>query len=320
VQQILDFGRRAIIQPQPLDLASFLFDQVKMLRRTIPENIQINLAVANEACIVSVDPNRFQQMITNLALNARDAMPIGGHLAIQVKRHHFIHDDETPLTDMPAGNWVQITFHDSGDGIEPEVLPHIFEPFFTTKAPGKGNGLGLAQVYGIVKQHNGYIDVQSAVGQGSTFMIYLPALGQNDTTISPTQPQTLPKGNGETVLIVEDNGVLREALIATVEMMNYSTKTAANGMEALNLLQEPSQNIAVVISDMVMPELGGDALFEAMQLRGLKTPMIILSGHPLDTEFVEILTAKGLVGFLMKPLDLKRLALLIDQAIQQAAA
>jgi CheY-like chemotaxis protein len=246
-------------------------------------------------------------------------MPIGGRLAIQVKQYHFSHDNDTPLTNMPAGNWAEITFQDTGYGIDPEVLPHIFEPFFTTKAPGKGTGLGLAQVYGIVKQHNGFIDVQSIVGQGSTFMIYLPALTQNDAIPLPIQLEKSPQGHGETVLIVEDNSVLRKALSITLENMNYTTKTAANGLEALDLLQEPSQNIAVVISDMVMPELGGDALFEAMQIRGLKVPVIILSGHPLEPQLIETLTTKGVAGYLMKPLDMKRFAFLIDQAIQQTA-
>ena len=317
VQQILDFGRRAIIQPQPLDLASFLPDQVKILQRTIPENIQINLTISNEPCIVSVDPTRFQQLITNLTLNARDVMPIGGQLIMQVTMRHFTSDEDTPLVDMPTGNWVQITIQDTGDGIDPEVLPHIFEPFFTTKETGKGTGLGLAQVYGIVKQHNGYIDVHSAVGQGATFVIYLPVLARNGNIFAPSQPEKLLKGNGETVLIVEDNDALRDGLVTSLENINYRTRSAANGIEALALLENPSQNIAVVLSDMVMPELGGDALFEAIQIRGLNVPVIVLSGHPLEAAFIEILKAKGLAGFLMKPPDIKSLARLIAQALQR---
>jgi two-component system cell cycle sensor histidine kinase/response regulator CckA len=176
VQQILDFGRRAVLQARSLDLVSFLQEQIELWQRTIPESIKIHFSDEAINCIIKADPTRLQQVFTNLVLNARDAMPNGGDLRFSLKplwldRHHA-----APLPDMTAGDWVKITVSDTGTGIPPATLAHIFEPFFTTKEPGQGSGLGLAQVYGIVKQHQGHIEVQSREDRGTTFTIYLPAL------------------------------------------------------------------------------------------------------------------------------------------------
>ncbi len=176
VQQILDFGRRAMLEPRPMDLVPFLEEQTKLLERTLPEDIRIALHLSCSEAMVHADPTRMQQMVTNLAVNARDAMPHGGTFTIGVNALNVAPGTDPPLRDMAPGEWICLTFADTGTGIAPEAQPHIFEPFYTTKEPGKGSGLGLAQVYGIVKQHNGTIALDSKPGCGTTFTVYLPAL------------------------------------------------------------------------------------------------------------------------------------------------
>ena len=198
VQQILDFSRRAVLERRPMDLVTFLKEQVSLLERTLPESIKIGLTYGMGEHMVNADPTRMQQVIMNLALNARDAMPEGGELHIGLERIGIEPGELSPLPEMEAGEWVRVTVTDTGTGIPPDVLPRIFEPFFTTRAP-LGTGLGLAQVYGIVKQHEGHVDVTTKVGEGTTFVFYLPALPVSQ----PEEPRLskmpdLLKGQGET--------------------------------------------------------------------------------------------------------------------------
>lgn len=322
VQQILDFSRRAVLQAHPLDLAFFLQEQVELWQSTIPESIKIHFS-DDDGYIIKADPTRLQQLFTNLVLNARDAMPHGGDLRFSLEPFRLESDHATPIPDMAAGDWVRITVSDTGDGIPPVVLAHIFEPFFTTKEPGRGSGLGLAQVYGIVKQHHGHIDVQTEEGRGTTFIIYLPALAAaSPRTTAVTQSPPL-QGHGQTILIMEDNEVLREALASILVDLNYQVLTAANGREALAILDKqtedrangsersgdatPGQDIALVLSDLVMPEMGGKALFQALQQRSLTVPVMILSGHPMEAE-LHALQTQGLAGWLLKPIGTEELA------------
>ncbi len=174
VQQILDFGRRGELQPHQLDLVPLLEEQVELLQLNLPANITLNLSHGSDEYVVNADVTHMQQIFINLALNAIGAMPEGGDLGMSLGRLRLMSHDEAPLPGMDPGEWIQVSVSDSGTGIPKEVLPHVFEPFFTTKPFGKGNGLGLAQVYGIVQQHGGHIDVRTQAGVGTTFVIYLP--------------------------------------------------------------------------------------------------------------------------------------------------
>ncbi len=317
VQQILDFGRRAILKSRSIDLSSLLKEQVELWQRTIPESITFHLDEVAVGCMVYADPTRMQQMLTNLVLNARDAMPHGGDLRLDLAYLPAGSPDVPPLTDKADNAWARITVRDSGTGISPADMPHIFEPFFTTKAPGQGSGLGLAQVYGIVKQHHGYIDVQTAEGEGTTFTIYLPALAATSAKPTAVSQTTLRQGQGETILVVEDNPTLRDALASTLTLLNYQALTAANGREALTILERQTameQKISLVLSDLVMPEMGGKELFQALRQRGLTLPVVILSGHPMRTE-MQTLRDQGLVGWLLKPYDIKDLAATLARAL-----
>jgi PAS domain S-box-containing protein len=318
IEQILDFSRRAMLERRPLDLLPLLKEQVKLLERTLPEHIEIQLDYEPEIYTIHADPTRMQQMITNLAVNARDAMPEGGTLRIALERMTLTPDQTPPLLEMEAGDWLRLSVADTGTGIPPEVLPHIFEPFFTTKQPGEGSGLGLPQVHGIVGLHGGYIDVETRVGEGTTFIIYLPAMAQKPTEAPGEEVAEMPLGHGETILVVEDEEVVRAALVATLEQLNYRVLQASNGQEALNILALRADEITLVLSDFVMPVMGGRRLFGAMQQQGFDLPVVLLSGHPLEDELREM-QDQGLADWMLKPPNIEQLAKVLAQALKGRA-
>jgi PAS domain S-box-containing protein len=310
IQQILDFSRQSVLDRQPLDLLPFMKELVKLLERTLPEDIQLELLYTGEEYIIHADPSRIQQVMMNLAVNARDAMPKGGRLRISLASVQTEKSKLLPVGDMPPGKWIQIEVSDSGIGIPPQVLSQIFEPFFTTKEVGKGTGLGLAQVYGIVQQHQGHIDVMTKVRQGTTFSLYFPALDAGEKAAVAPDTTSLPQGQGQTILVVEDNLAMRQALVTTLGFMNYEVIEATNGREALAILEKKAHHIDLVLSDIVMPEIGGIALLRAMHQQKLKIPVVLLTGHPLGQE-MENLQAVGLAGWLPKPATLVNLSNLL---------
>ncbi len=329
IRQILDFSRRSVLERQPLDIALLLKEQIKLLERILPENMEIELVCGPDEAsallldtslfIVNADSTRMQQMLTNLAVNARDAMLEGGSLRIKLERIRVAERKAAPLPEMRTGEWVQVTVSDTGIGISPDVLPHIFDPFFTTKGPGEGSGLGLAQVHGIVMQHEGHIAVESQVGQGTVFSIYLPALPVYAPETPTLTMLDLPRGRGETILVVEDNDAARNALVESLEQLNYRVIEAANGREALATLEQRGSGIALVLSDVVMPEMGGVALLHALMDREINVSVVLLTGHPLEKE-MENLRAQGMADWLSKPPDLQELAGVIDRAIRAGEA
>jgi CheY-like chemotaxis protein len=286
---------------------------VTLLERTLPEHIQIELNHDVETYFIQADPSRMQQVMMNLAVNARDAMPEGGRLQIRLTRMQTEEAKPMPVQDLPHGKWIQIEVSDSGDGIPSEAFSHIFEPFFTTKAEGRGTGLGLAQVYGIVQQHGGYIDVATEIGQGTTFFLYFPVLNTGENTTDVSDKSALPLGQGQRVLVVEDDPTIRKALQSSLAVLNYEVMVAANGREALTILATRADEVDLVLSDAVMPEMGGIALFHAMQEQYPTIPVVLLTGHPLSKE-MESLQILGLAGWLPKPPDLTSLSYLLAKA------
>jgi PAS domain S-box-containing protein len=314
IRQILDFSRRSVLERQPLDLVPLLKEQIKLLKRTMPEDIQVSLAYGPDDHTVTADLTSIQQVVMNLALNARDAMPEGGELHLKLGRIRFEDSREAPLPEMETGEWVRVTVSDTGTGIPPEDLPHVFDPFYTTKAPGEGTGLGLAQVYGIVTQHKGFIDVRSQTNQGTTFTIYLPALPKPSLE-TPTQgAPDLVRGKGETILVVEDDPATKRALVDSLEMLNYRVLEAANGHEALATLERYHDEVALVLSDVVMPKMGGIALLHALRERELTVGVVMLTGHPLG-EKLENLREQGMIDWMTKPPKLEQLAQLLARAL-----
>ncbi len=323
-EQILDFSRKSLLKRKTLNLIPFLKEQTGLLERTLEENIRIKLHHGLDDDIrIKADPSRLQQVLMNLAINARDAMPEGGELSISLDRTTVHPDQRPPVTGMEAGEWVRLRVADTGSGIEPDVLPHVFEPFFTTKSLGHGTGLGLAQVWGIVEQHQGQIAVDSIEGQGTTFTIYLPPqiVARQEPDISENTGSVY--GDGQLILVVEDDAPIRDALVQTLGALNYRTLAAANGRDALELLETNGQNysgvskerVSLVLSDAVMPEMGGRELFDAIRKRELDVKMVMLTGHPLDAGGADLET-QDISACLLKPPSIDTLASVIADTLR----
>jgi two-component system, cell cycle sensor histidine kinase and response regulator CckA len=318
IQQILDFSRRSVLERQSLDLRPLLRDQIELLRRTLPENIEIIWESEAGEFLVQADPTRLQQAIMNLAVNARDAMPDGGRLTLHLECIEVKNRSTQPLTGLRSGKWVRLAITDTGTGIPAEHLDHLFEPFFTTKTPDKGTGLGLAQVHGIVAQHGGQITVASQLAAGTTFTIHLPLLSKTADETTPEAEIIAPRGRGELILVVEDAETLRTALRDYLQMWGYHTLEAAHGEEALALLAEQGEPVSLILSDVVMPRLGGINLFRKLREQGGQIPIILLTGHPLDEEMIAALRAEGLQAWLSKPPNMPQLAQVIESVLAKS--
>jgi CheY-like chemotaxis protein len=277
----------------------------------MPETIRLELNYQPGAYLVTADPARLQQVFMNLAVNSRDASPDGGILRFELERIQVNEEDPPPCPDVEPGEWIRITIKDSGEGIPPDLMPHIFEPFFTTKPVGQGTGLGLAQAYGIIKQHDGYIDAHSLVGEGTTFHIYLRAQEIiREEVLAPDVFQEA-KGAGETLLVVEDDLSTREAMRELLESYNFQVLTASDGIEALQLYQEYAAHIVLVVSDMVMPGMGGVALYNALKEAWPEVRMLFVTGHPVQEGDKDLLK-NGYVHWLQKPFSVRA----FSQAVQ----
>ena len=314
IQQILDFSRQSPLQRTRMNILPTLQELVDLLQRTLPENITLSFIHDQNSYVAEIDATRFQQIFMNLAVNARDAMPNGGtltfHLAPLILNQH----DEPPVADMKPGEWIQIKVSDTGEGIAADVLPHIFEPFFTTKATGKGTGLGLAQVYGVVLQFAGFITVDSVVGEGTTFTIYLPRLFDTFVPQVTHVDDVIVGGQGETILVVEDDDTAREAIVTALESLDYRLLVARHGREALTIIQHDDMPIDMILSDMLMPEMSGIELVRRLRQIGYTIPVVILSGYLLEDD-LETMQELQVTGWLNKPPNLNQLAALIQQGL-----
>jgi len=304
IRQILDFSRRSIMEPSPIDLLPFIKELDKLLGRVLPENILLRLSYSPGAYTVQADPTSLQQVFMNLALNARDAMPSGGILQFALSRLVIAENERPPLPELTVGNWVLLSISDNGIGIAEDILSHIFDPFYTTKPVGKGTGLGLAQVYGIIKQHGGSIDVQSVLGAGTTFRLYFPELPAFEQPPPVSRSPELPRGHGELVLVVEDDSATREALEYMLKSQNYRVLTAPDGIEALRIYDGASQPIDLVVSDIVMPGMGGLALYNALRQRDFHLPLLFMTGHPMELDDQDLLAGRQL-SWLQKPFSMQ---------------
>jgi CheY-like chemotaxis protein len=315
-RQILDFSRTGLIEPHRVDLARFMEHLAKLLTRTLPENIRLSLLQQDATHIANVDPVRLQQVLMNLAVNARDAMPDGGELMIELKNVSFSEREIPPVSGMGLGDWVRISVTDTGVGIEAEVLPHIFEPFFTTKDPGEGSGLGLAQVDGIIKQHDGHIAVESEVGKGTAVRIFLPAHhGEGETALiyDPSERKVEDKG---TLLVVEDDFNTRSAVSEALQSHEYSVLCAAGGEEALEVIRKNLGGIDLVLSDLVMPGMSGISLYRELKEHHPDIRMMVMTGYPM-TESTRNMLEEGGVIWLAKPIHSRSLVRTVQKVLQK---
>ena len=313
-QQILDFARKGLLRREIIDLTTFFSDIRQLIASALPENINLILTFGRDSLLIDGDPSRLYQAFLNLALNARDAMPEGGNFQIQVMPVEVKSAGTAPLEAIPPGHWIQIDVADSGIGIDAEHLHKIFEPFFTTKKAGEGSGLGLAQVYGIIKQHDGFITVNSVPQKGTTFSIYFPAVIESKEKETMDEEPGTVSGQHENILLVEDDPVTLQAISEILDILNYRVLTAKTGEEALALYK--NHTIDLVLSDLVMPQMGGAELFAILQDIDPDVKMILLTGYPLGDEGKDLLE-KGIVAWVHKPLDMQTLSLLVQNALRQ---
>ncbi|HVK15037.1 MAG TPA: response regulator [Gemmataceae bacterium] len=298
--QLLAFSRKSIVAPTVLDL-NLVLDQVgRLLRRLIEEDVTLSIDLAPGLSRVKADPVHLEQLILNLAVNARDAMPGGGRLTVGTAEVGLAAGDPALDADCPPGRYVRLTVADTGTGMPPDVQARIFEPFFTTKAPGKGTGLGLATVYGIVKLAGGSIRVASTVGKGTTFTVYVPAAPGGATAPAATATAGPVARGDETILLVEDEPAVRKLARIALEAKGYRVLEAGNGMKALQEAERYSGPIHLLVTDVVMPEMGGRQLAEALSAKRPGVKILYMSGYT-DDAVVRHGVSEAADRFLQKP-------------------
>jgi len=311
-RQLLAFSRKTLLQPKILDLNATISDTGRMLSRLIGENIHFSLVLDPSISHVRVDPGQLDQVLMNLTVNARDAMPDGGVLTIATQQVQVTEALAGPL-ETTVGPHVMIAVTDTGIGMSAEVMQHIFEPFYTTKGPGSGTGLGLATVFGIVRQSGGSIGVVSEPGKGSTFRIYLPVVTEPPAQAEALIPQPVPRGT-ETLLLVEDEVGVRELARRNLTAQGYHVLTASDGREALTLVESRSGDIALLVTDVVMPNMSGPELVAALHQRWPAIPVIYMSGYTSDLVLQEGVASSD-VAFLQKPYAPTALVQLVRSAL-----
>ncbi len=309
VRQLLAFSRRQTLRPQILQLGDVMSDLQMLMRRLVGEKVELELRHGRDLWLVKADVNQFEQVIINLVVNARDAMPEGGTITLRTKN--------VPVADCAAfkedvllpGDYVAISVTDTGTGIPPEVRDKIFEPFFTTKEVGKGTGLGLSMVYGIVKQTEGYVFCDSTVGRGTTFTILLPRYvpQESDEPVKKEVAKAVTDSTGQaTILLVEDEEAVRAFGARALKTRGYTVLEAGSGIEALEVAESNPGKIDLVVSDVVMPEMDGPTMFGELRKRGITAKVIFVSGYAEDA-FARNLPEGEEFGFLPKPFSLKQL-------------
>lgn len=278
-KQLLAFSRKQKSRPIELNLNQAIDSASKTLRRLIGEDIEIKVIKDDRIAHTMMDPVQFEQVIFNLAVNARDAMPDGGTLTIETRNIHFV---KSRHLELEPGDHVLLTISDTGCGMDKETASHIFEPFYTTKEQGKGTGLGLSTVYGIIRQHGGIINVYSEPGGETTFRIYLPAV-ERATTLHPRDTATMPSLKGtETVLVVEDDPTVQRLIERILDLKGYTVLTASNGHEALKVSRQHEGTIHLVLTDVVMPRMGGAKLAEELASLRPEIKILYMSGYSDD--------------------------------------
>jgi two-component system cell cycle sensor histidine kinase/response regulator CckA len=327
VRQLLAFSRRQTLRPQVLDLGDALSDLTMLLRRLIGEKVKLDLVHGRDLWPVKVDVSQFEQVIVNLAVNARDAMPEGGKLTVRTANVTSDESGRLSYKGMPAAEYVRIDVTDTGTGIPADIVDKIFEPFFSTKEVGKGTGLGLSTVYGIVKQTGGFVYVDSEAGNGTSFRIFLPrhhpepevALEPpvtnnvaKEVSVEP-KPRTDLTGQG-TILLVEDEDGLRSLNARGLRSRGYSVIEASNGVEALEALAEKNGAVDLVVSDVVMPEMDGPTLLKTMRERNPDLKIIFVSGYAEDA-FEKSLPENQQFAFLPKPFTLSQLVAAVKETM-----
>ena len=316
-RQLLLFSRKETMQLRDLDLNQSINSMANMLRRILGEDIVMQFKFSAQSLFIHADPGMIDQVLLNLAVNSRDAMPKGGRLVIETSAVDFDEAASAQSVQARPGAFACLSVSDNGCGIPPENLARIFEPFFTTKEVGKGTGLGLATLFGIVQQHQGWVNVYSEVGQGTTFRIYLPRLACSSPQKRDQPAAATLRGGHETILIVEDDNFLRPVVTKTLEQFGYRVLTASNGGEALEIWQRHRNEIRLLLTDLVMPGgMNGKELGERLLAKNPKLKVIYASGYSAEIVSQDFSLQEG-VNFLTKPFQAQKLAKTIRNRLDQ---
>ncbi len=319
VKQLLAFSRKQLIQPRVINLSDTLMSFQKMLRPVLMENIEIAVVASPALGLVYVDPHQIEQVLLNLAVNARDAMPNGGKLTIHA--HNVKLDQSYAQThlEVEAGDYVVISVSDTGVGMTAEVKAHIFEPFFTTKGVGKGTGLGLATCYGIIKQHKGYLSCYSEEGQGTIFRIYLPRIYEQEDKVIAETPTKFAVGGSERILLVEDDPMVRRFVEASLKRLGYQVFSAAYPDEAIKIFAEnPIPPIDLLLTDIIMPKMSGKDLAKEIRKYSPNLKVLFMSGYTGEQlSDTGILAAD--IPFLEKPFTYEILASKLREILDRPA-
>ncbi len=299
-RQLLSFSRSSILQPETVNLNQIVERTVRLLRRLLGERITMSTSYAPDLVRVSADPGQMEQVVLNLAINARDAMPGGGRISFRLQNLDLAQDGSGRLYGIPAGRYALLTVSDTGEGMDPETMSHIFEPFFTTKESGKGTGLGLATVYGIVHQSDGHIRVHSERGQGTRFEIYLPAQPAAQAAAVAATPAAAPERAQGTVLVAEDEDMVRDLIVRCLRGVGYTVYETRNGREALELVRMYNGPLDVLVTDLMMPHVAGPELATEMRARFPDLKVLFVSGYA-DRAMTKASLLESGGAFLPKP-------------------
>ena len=316
-RQLLAFARKQTIAPQVLDLNRTVEGMLKMLSRLIGEDMDLIWKPAKDLWPVKMDPSQIDQILANLCINARDAVSDMGRITIETGTATFDQAYRAEHTDFVPGDFVLLAVSDNGRGMGKETLDNLFEPFFTTKDLGKGTGLGLATVYGIVKQNNGFIHVCSEPGQNTVFRIYLPRHTGLATELPREKTGEIPLGRGETILIVEDEAVILDLCKLMLERLGYTVLTAATPKEALQLAETAGGRISLLMTDVVMPEMNGRDLAKQLTRLCPDIKLLFMSGYTANVIEHQGVLGKGM-NFIQKPFSKKTLAVKVHEALGKA--
>jgi two-component system cell cycle sensor histidine kinase/response regulator CckA len=306
-RQLLAFSRQQVLAPRVLDLNALVANMGKLLRRLIGEDVELRTALAPDLGAVKADPGQLEQVIANLVVNARDAMPEGGRLTVETANAELDKDYADQHFPVPPGSYVLLAVSDTGTGMDPETKSRIFEPFFTTKEQGKGTGLGLATVYGVVKQSGGYIWVYSEPGQGTAFKIYLPRVREAPEPARPSPAPAAPLRGSETLLLVEDDEMVRHLVSRMLKSRGYTVLTAADGTDTLRQLESHRGPIDLLITDVVMPGMSGREVALRVATLQPQVKVLYLSGYTDDAIVRHGVLEPG-ISFLQKPFSADALA------------
>ena len=318
-KQLLSFSRRAAVELQVLNVNTVVENTLTMLRRLIGEHIMIRLALSSEPAAVRADPGQLKQVLLNLSVNARDAMPQGGTLTLSTRQRRVELPTEAAALGLPVGDYVELLVADTGTGMSEEVRAHLFEPFFTTKPVGKGTGLGLSMVYGIVTQAGGQLQIDSTVGVGSTFRVLLPAMAM-DAAPFPSgliTPTLSPRAGNETLLLVEDEVSVRTFIDRTLSRLGYTVLCAGCGVDAVQLATDYPGVIDLMIADVVMPDFGGRDLLREIEVLRPQTRVLFISGYSDDNTVVDVTSPRE--AFMQKPFGIDALALQVRALLDTTA-